>query len=890
MTKHQPVHRYNKVLIFSLIIAFVISLFPVTILAASDTFNQFANDDKKWITGNLVANKSTYYEGMSVPQRIVLRGLDSSEAQSVTINYDFTKGGKYAYDFLTSWDQAMSSADRIAGQNWDDEWKWIGLDPDDFDGSTVTASIPNSGLASEKESAYEAIFGDRTFKVYGNGTITGLSLSSPSLTGSATGNSTYSVTVSWTGTATDVVILFSAHIAAGYDFNPEEGIAWGPDKTGAGSISGSPYHVSLGTGGSQDNQLQEALVRYNEAAPAISIVKTTNGSDGLSIPEGTQITWNYTVRNTGNVSLGKIEVTDDKEGLVTYQSGDLNDNQRLDLDETWIYLATGTAVIGSYENTGTATGVTSDVFGSDVVTASDRSNYTGTTSEPDVPSVTLEKIVDQTSRDTSEGAFNYTVTITNTSSGPVEITELQDTFVDLWDYMDAGEEILQPGVPLVIQYAFNHTAIGSYENEASVKAEDEVGQEATASDTVSVTVTEDDQEEPAPTVTLVKSVDVTEKNAPGGDFNYTLTITNTSDFPVTIDSLTDTYQDLSAYNGDEIAANSQLTINYTVQHTGIGSYINTAKITVSAQGKTATAEDTQAVSVVDNSEPSVTLVKTVDSISKVAPGTFTYTVSITNTSNAPVVITSLIDTYNAAIFSGLTEEQIELDKDEVLVITYDVTHEGVDSYENTASVTVTARNGKTATASDRVTVVVYDEEEPIPPTVTLVKTVDDTSKVAPGGTFNYTITITNTSAFPVTITELEDNVTDLWQYLDEGDEVLEAGEILVIDYGVAYTGIGSYINTASVEVTAENELTDTAEDSVTVTVTSAGGGGGGGGGTTPTLLVESATLPPTLEVFAGEIPQTGDSSNAPFAAGGLMFLLFSGLGLYGWFRKEQKEV
>jgi len=832
MTIHQPVHRYNKVFIFSLIIAFVFSLFPATILAASDTFNQFANDGEDWITGNLVANKSTYYEGMSVPQRIVLRGLDSGEAQSVTINYDFTKGGKYAYDFLTSWDQAMSSADRIADQDWQDDWKWIGLDPADFDGSTETSSIPDSGLAADKESAYETIFGDRTIEIYGNGTISGLSISSPSLTGSATGDSTYSVTVSWSGTATDVMILFSAHIAAGYDFNPEEGIAWGPDKTGAGSISGSPYHVSLGTGGSQDNQLKEALIRYNDAAPAITIVKTTNGADGLNIPEGTPITWSYTVRNTGNVSLGEIEVTDDKEGLVAYQSGDTNDNQRLDLDEAWIYLATGTAIIGSYENMGTATGVTSDVFGNELVTASDLSNYTGTISEPDVPSVTLVKNVDQTSRDTSEGAFNYTVTITNTSPGPVEITELEDTFVDLWDYMDTGEEILQPGVPLIIQYAFNHNAIGTYENEASVKVEDEVGQEAIASDTVSVSVTEGDQEEPAPTVTLDKSVDVTEKNAPGGDFNYTLTITNTSDFTVTIDSLSDTYQDLSAYAGDEIAANSQLIINYPVQHTGIGSYVNTAKITVSANGKTATAEDTQTVSVVDNSEPSVTLVKTVNSIAQVAPGTFTYTVTITNTSNAPVIISSLTDTYNAAIFSGLTEDQKALDKGEVLVITYDVTHEDVDSYENTASVTVTAGNGKTATASDSVTVMTYEEnqEEPIPPTVTLVKTVDDTSKVAPGGTFNYTITITNTSAFPVTISELEDSVTGLWQYLDEGDEVLEAGEVLVIEYGVAYTGIGSYTNTASVEVTAENELTGTAEDSVTVTVTSGGGGGGGGGG------------------------------------------------------------
>ena len=61
---------------------------------------------------------------------------------------------------------------------------------------------------------------------------------------------------------------------------------------------------------------------------------------------------------------------------------------------------------------------------------------------------------------------------------------------------------------------------------------------------------------------------------------------------------------------------------------------------------------------------------------------------------------------------------------------------------------------------------------------------------------------------------------------------------------------------------------------------------GNSGGNPSILNVQSANF---LEVHAGEIPQTGDTSNAPFAAGGLLFLLFSGLGLYGWFRKEQKE-
>ena len=546
----------------------------------------------------------------------------------------------------------------------------------------------------------------------------------------------------------------------------------------------------------------------------------------------------------------------------------------------------------------------SALYNKTTITASDSESISIQEDPIDIlPDISVTKTASVASVPETGGTVQFTVVIQNNASEIAFIDSVMDK-INEGDYAYISWDNT-PGDPPdslagnsswtgTFTRSIAGTYPGSDTDTVKVVAYDPQQNEDTATDDATVIFTEVNQEEPAPTVTLVKTVDVTEQNAPGGTFNYTLTITNTSEFPVTISALTDTYQNLSDYVDDTIQPVSQLIINYPVQHTGVGTFSNTASVTVSANDKTATANDTQTVTVVDNSEPSVTLVKTVDDTSKVAPGTFTYTVTITNTSNSPVVITSLTDTYNPAIFSGLTESEKSLDPAEVLIIAYDVTHDDVNSYVNTASVTVTARNGKTASATDSITVIVYeeDQEEPIPPTVTLVKTVDDTSKVAPGGTFNYTITITNTSDFPVTIIELEDSVIDLGQYLNEGDEDLDAGESLVIEYSVTYTGVGSYTNTASVEVTAENELTDTADDSVTVTVTPADDDDDDDGDddddTPPTLLVESAVIP-TLEVHAGEIPQTGDTSNAPFAAGSLLFLLFSGLGLYGWFRKEQKE-
>ena len=89
---------------------------------------------------------------------------------------------------------------------------------------------------------------------------------------------------------------------------------------------------------------------------------------------GSTVTWTYVVTNTGDVRLANVTVTDDQAGVTPlYQSGDTNNNNLLDLTETWTYEATGTAVVGQYKNTGKVTGS----YGSDTVTDTDLSHYSG---------------------------------------------------------------------------------------------------------------------------------------------------------------------------------------------------------------------------------------------------------------------------------------------------------------------------------------------------------------------------------------------------------------------------------------------------------------------------------------------------------------------------------
>ena len=98
---------------------------------------------------------------------------------------------------------------------------------------------------------------------------------------------------------------------------------------------------------------------YFGGRPGIAIVKKTNGTDndtppGLAILAGKTVTWTYLVTNTGNLPLTNVAVTDDKLGAVTCPATTLPPAPNP--ASTMPCSASGKAVEGQYENTGSATG------------------------------------------------------------------------------------------------------------------------------------------------------------------------------------------------------------------------------------------------------------------------------------------------------------------------------------------------------------------------------------------------------------------------------------------------------------------------------------------------------------------------------------------------------
>ena len=105
--------------------------------------------------------------------------------------------------------------------------------------------------------------------------------------------------------------------------------------------------------------------------PAIDIEKATNGNDADTwdeakiIPKGDLVTWTYVVKNTGDVALTNVNVTDDKLGNITCPK------DTLAVGESMTCTVTGTAGGVDYANVGAVSGFYRGV----TVTDSDPSHY-----------------------------------------------------------------------------------------------------------------------------------------------------------------------------------------------------------------------------------------------------------------------------------------------------------------------------------------------------------------------------------------------------------------------------------------------------------------------------------------------------------------------------------
>jgi hypothetical protein len=160
--------------------------------------------------------------------------------------------------------------------------------------------------------------------------------------------------------------------------------------------------------------------------------------------------------------------------------------------------------------------------------------------------------------------------------------------------------------------------------------------------------------------------------------------------------------------------------------------------------------------------PSVNVTKTASPISLGEPGgSFTFTVGITNTSAAPVTISTINDDVfgNLAARPGSTCGGLigsTLAGAAVATCTFTGSFIGNagDTHTNRVTVTVTGTGGLTASDVDDATVNLTD----VIPTIEVDKSASPIFRAEPGGDFTFTVVVTNTGLEPVTITSITDDV------------------------------------------------------------------------------------------------------------------------------------
>ena len=329
-------------------------------------FRQSANNDAgygpnqiHWINSILQQSNSTYAEGMSSLQRVVLANIDATtdNVHTLQFGHQFSKGGHRAYDFLTGnsldaltgWNVAYENANGIEAETIIGEYQCyeeLGPPAGLVDLCNSLHTITSSNLASADEHVYdvelpndpfpgvqqrintfEALYGNRYMRIYGDQPIENAYFERVVHSDDDLGDSYVNYNLVVVSASTALIYELGGHLAiGGVSATDTLGLHWGLDQ-GAGSISGGPYHFKLyGLGaapvadlnnydleeyvslGAQDNQIKAGdiipLTCECEITGATATV-CPNSTHEYCAPEGTvnsvwSISGNGTIVGSGN--------------------------------------------------------------------------------------------------------------------------------------------------------------------------------------------------------------------------------------------------------------------------------------------------------------------------------------------------------------------------------------------------------------------------------------------------------------------------------------------------------------------------------------------------------------------------------------------------------------
>ena len=225
-----------------------------------------------WQNGNVNAQNSQWIEGQSLAYRATFTGTPGT-AGDLTIEYDTTKSGKHALDYLTTYNQDLLNGTTLGYVHPCDGKSATVCD----EGNTAQVQIPTDPTRVTSGPDHIGGTSDDITQPVGFITVfagTGVALTTPTIDptyvygGDFAGDSTNFITVHFTFPSTgSVVISWGGHIA--------RRLNWGADMA-AINVSGSPYHTVV-NGGSNCSMKVAGII-----FPAtVTIIKLVNNDPTL---------------------------------------------------------------------------------------------------------------------------------------------------------------------------------------------------------------------------------------------------------------------------------------------------------------------------------------------------------------------------------------------------------------------------------------------------------------------------------------------------------------------------------------------------------------------------------------------------------------------------------
>lgn len=279
----------NRFKNFILATAFVATQLFVPYIASGTAFASAANLDQcangaidspvtcgaGWSNQDLNAQQSHYRENDSVPFRALLSGLSTSGSHTFTFSWRTTKGGKHAYDYLTTYNRTQA-ADPCYGVS--------GCGASSV--FPIPADLQVTGAGVTPDSGNFTIFG---------GSITNVSAYTYTDGTGFSGDKTARLTITFTASQANPVLAWGGHVASQID--------WGLGNSAA-AISGAPYHMSTNSLDGDSSGKQDRSIQASAILPTPTM--STQVSDSL-VTTGTAVTDTATLTGPDSPLTGTVK-------------------------------------------------------------------------------------------------------------------------------------------------------------------------------------------------------------------------------------------------------------------------------------------------------------------------------------------------------------------------------------------------------------------------------------------------------------------------------------------------------------------------------------------------------------------------------------------------------